>query len=193
MVAEPRTRVVVVGAGLAGLAAATVLRERGADVTVLEARDRVGGRVWSAELTGGDGLPATIERGAEFVLAGYDRFRAYAARFGLELVDTQMSYYVRKLFEHPHVTTDRLAEAGTAAARMLATAPERTTVADLLAALPVPADVRDSLRARIEISSGAGADEVHAGVLEHVASFEPLPSWRLAGGGRKRARCSLAA
>jgi NADPH-dependent 2,4-dienoyl-CoA reductase/sulfur reductase-like enzyme len=55
-------RAVVVGAGLAGLAAATVLAERGVDVVVLEARDRVGGRVWSDELGGDGGPPAVIER-----------------------------------------------------------------------------------------------------------------------------------
>lgn len=40
------TRVVVIGAGLSGLIAARELEARGCTVTVLEARDRIGGRVW---------------------------------------------------------------------------------------------------------------------------------------------------
>ena len=40
-------RVAVAGGGLAGLAAARALEQRGADVRVFEARDRVGGRVWT--------------------------------------------------------------------------------------------------------------------------------------------------
>jgi monoamine oxidase len=48
---KPR-RVVVLGAGIAGLVAARELERQGASVTVLEARSRVGGRVWT--LRGGD-------------------------------------------------------------------------------------------------------------------------------------------
>ncbi len=57
-------RVVVVGGGLAGLAAADELRRGGAEVVLLEARDRVGGRVWSRELDDG----SIVEMGAEFIL-----------------------------------------------------------------------------------------------------------------------------
>ncbi len=43
-----RRRVIVVGAGIAGLAAAHALADRGQDVVVLEARDRIGGRIWTS-------------------------------------------------------------------------------------------------------------------------------------------------
>src|SRR6201999_4165729 len=76
------TRVVVVGAGFAGLAAADALRARGAEGTVLEARDRVGGRGWGGPV--GDG--AVVERGAEFILPDYDVMRSLAARFDIPLV-----------------------------------------------------------------------------------------------------------
>lgn len=58
------TDVVVVGAGVAGLAAADALVADGADVVVVEARDRIGGRVHTIRPAG---AVAPIELGAEFV------------------------------------------------------------------------------------------------------------------------------
>ncbi|MFT4626228.1 MAG: polyamine oxidase [Myxococcota bacterium] len=48
--ADPDTRVLVIGAGAAGLTAAQVLHTAGVEVTVLEARHRIGGRVWTADV-----------------------------------------------------------------------------------------------------------------------------------------------
>src|SRR6478752_10512840 len=55
--------VVIVGAGLAGLAAAAKLGEAGFSVVMLEARDRIGGRVFTQH----DSAGAPIELGAEFI------------------------------------------------------------------------------------------------------------------------------
>ncbi len=75
---------VVVGAGLAGLSAATELADRGVAVRVLEARERVGGRVWSTTLTNG----AIVELGAEWIMPGDTTLRELADRFGVPLADT---------------------------------------------------------------------------------------------------------
>ena len=88
-------RVVVVGAGFAGLMAACRVAQAGRQVAVLEARNRVGGRVWSQELIPGD--PCTIiERGAEFVLDGYDLMRGVLGELGLGLAGMAMSFYERE-------------------------------------------------------------------------------------------------
>ncbi|HEY4312509.1 MAG TPA: NAD(P)/FAD-dependent oxidoreductase [Pirellulales bacterium] len=77
-------RVIVVGAGFAGLACASELHAAGYDVVVLEARDRIGGRVHT--LT--DFVPGrTVEAGGEFVGSNHPTWLAYAERFKLRLVD----------------------------------------------------------------------------------------------------------
>src|SRR3954469_13527694 len=55
--------VLVIGAGAAGLSAARTLADAGRSVIVLEARDRIGGRVWTDHTFG----PIPVERGAEFI------------------------------------------------------------------------------------------------------------------------------
>jgi monoamine oxidase len=57
-----RGKIVVVGAGVAGLSAARALVDAGAEVVVVEGRDRVGGRVWTDRSTG---LP--IDMGASWI------------------------------------------------------------------------------------------------------------------------------
>jgi monoamine oxidase len=77
-------RVVVVGAGFAGLAAAHELATAGYDVTVIEARNRVGGRV----ITFHDLVPGKhIEGGGELVGANHPTWAAYRDRFSLGFLD----------------------------------------------------------------------------------------------------------
>ena len=81
MTSKDRT-VTVIGAGLAGLSAAYDLHRAGWSVTVLEARDRVGGRVYS--LRGfSNGLVA--EGGGEFIDESHKRMLAFARQFHLGL------------------------------------------------------------------------------------------------------------
>ena len=54
------TRVVIIGAGLAGLTAARYLERSGAEVTMLEARSRVGGRVLTMREGFDDGQHAEL-------------------------------------------------------------------------------------------------------------------------------------
>jgi monoamine oxidase len=80
-------RVVVVGAGFAGLSAADSLVAAGCDVVVLEARNRVGGRVFTRH--NGFAAGQYGEGGAEFVAPNHTTLLALAARFGLDLLEAR--------------------------------------------------------------------------------------------------------
>jgi monoamine oxidase len=77
----PRVRVVIAGAGLAGLTAAHYLERTGAEVTVVEARDRVGGRVHT--LRGFEG-GQHAEAGADLIESEQSHLLGLAAEFGLK-------------------------------------------------------------------------------------------------------------
>ena len=91
-------KIVIIGAGLAGLSAAYELTQAGHDVTVLEARNRPGGRVYTLRDPFTDGLYA--EAGATRIPDHHHFTLKYAAMFGLTLdpfepPDLDSVYYVR--------------------------------------------------------------------------------------------------
>lgn len=92
MSARRRHDAVVVGAGLAGLAAALHLEAHGADVQVVEAKGEVGGRIHSMRRLG-----HRQEAGGAYIGAGYRRVIGVAKRLGVALVDvTPMLAFFRE-------------------------------------------------------------------------------------------------
>lgn len=186
-------RIAVIGAGLAGLSAANKLVDAGADVTVYEARDRVGGRIWSASVQAAGG-EAIIERGAEFFLNGYTAAEALLEKFGLALADTGMSYYVREPIDTPGITAADIVTAGKlAAANMTKPGAAELAAEDVIADIDASPEVIEALRGRIEISTSVPAKTVWSQALMNVASFEPLPSFRVAGGNDRLPKAMAAA
>jgi len=83
--AAPQLDVAVVGAGAAGLAAAARLADEGCTVAVLEARERIGGRILSVHAPG---LPSVVELGAEFIHGQASATLELLRRAGRAALDT---------------------------------------------------------------------------------------------------------
>lgn len=77
--------VLILGAGLSGLCAAYELQKAGFTVTLLEGRDRIGGRVWTVREPFADGYFAEI--GAARIASTHKHVLAYADELGLELTE----------------------------------------------------------------------------------------------------------
>jgi monoamine oxidase len=110
---RPPRSVIVVGAGLAGLAVAHELAARDCEVTVLEASDRPGGRAYTLREPFADGLHA--EAGAMTLTPHCHYAMHYLRELGVEtetadLFDTTFSYFARGRFFTPD--PESVAEAG---------------------------------------------------------------------------------
>jgi monoamine oxidase len=102
--------IIVVGAGLAGAAAALRSSELGCSITVIEARDRVGGRAYLKPFE--DGNTPSLEYGGAWITPWHRRIRARAAELGLELrprhpVTSRFWYRDGALHETPVAEAER--------------------------------------------------------------------------------------
>ncbi len=176
-------RVAVVGAGLAGLAGAEALAAAGHEPVVLEARDRVGGRVHSPRLDNG----AVVEMGAEFILPGCTETLALVERFDLGLWDKGMRYGQREP-RGVAVTPAAMAAAVAAIeAALAAGAGAGESVRGLLAGLEIDPGAREAILARAEVSAAAAGDLVPAAELALLARVSDLPAPGVAGGNQRLA------
>jgi monoamine oxidase len=87
---NPRFDVIVIGAGAAGLAAASTLADSGCRVCVLEARDRVGGRIFTRLEPDS---PIAVELGAEFVHGRSPATSRWLRRFNTPLIDASQTRF----------------------------------------------------------------------------------------------------
>jgi monoamine oxidase len=83
--ALPKPRIVIIGAGIAGLNAALTLQDAGVASTVYEASNRIGGRMFSATSIWADGQVS--EWCGELIDSGHETIIGLARRFGLPLDD----------------------------------------------------------------------------------------------------------
>lgn len=123
--ARRREDVVVVGAGLAGLVAARRVARAGHSVAVIEARDRVGGRMLSSPLAGG----GVVDLGAEFIGPTQNHIRALVDELG---IDTFASYVTGRNVYVARGSRTTYADDGLTGQAP----PDLAALADLLLAIP---------------------------------------------------------
>jgi len=201
------TRVLVAGAGLAGLSAALDLVTMGADVTVIEARDRVGGRVWTIR----DGFDERqhAEAGGDMIDEAQHEIRQLAEGLGLRLTRILRGgfAYVRPdASGRPRIVRrgavrgwDRLAEALQPLARPyrlaerrwdspIARALARQSVADWLDAINAGDELRATARGMRGFFLADPADLSLVALVDQFAEEDgPLPGamFRIEGGNDK--------
>jgi monoamine oxidase len=172
--------VLVLGAGIAGLAAARALAGRGMRPLVLEARDRVGGRIYSLQT--GHGV---VELGAEFVHGKEVKLWALIDEAGANTVERDGSMLRESstggLAEDEHIE-ERLFDP----LDQLADLPEDRTFADWLALSDVPKEQRMGLRSYVEGFNAADANRISALALglqqKAEEQIEGDRAWHVRGG-----------
>ncbi|MFN8151677.1 MAG: FAD-dependent oxidoreductase, partial [Solirubrobacterales bacterium] len=181
-------KICVIGAGLAGLAAAESLARGGADVIVLERSDRIGGRVWSERLPNG-GL---VERGGEFITAGYDATEEAASRLGLHLDGMGIRYPDRELAPDPGLERQSVLDAAAAVAAAATTDPDAPAALVLEREVDDPA-IRDLFAARVQSAAAYAFDLMDARWLGDVPKLVDRAETRRVRDGNQRLAEGLAA
>jgi monoamine oxidase len=171
--ATERTDVVIAGAGFAGLSAAVALHEAGLGVVVVEARDRVGGRVDSRI----NGLGDRYDRGGQFFCDDMPEVVKLARHFGKTFVTTPVD---GEFIVQPSMSEEE-GEATYGAAMSIRYREKRLdprdpaiaglTVAEWLARQPDPPEAKAAYRSMIE------------GLWCHP--LEIIPLWHLADNDRR--------
>jgi monoamine oxidase len=174
--------VLILGAGMSGLIAARALAERGVRVCVLEAKQRVGGRIMSQKVEGG----GTVELGAEFIHGRAPELWALIDEVGAKTVERHGSM-LREEWPGGLVEDDPQDNAMFEPLEQLENfTGEDQTFADWLAASNVANELRPALTAYVEGFNAADAQRISVrslGVQQKAEdATEGDRSWQLPGG-----------
>lgn len=172
--------ILVIGAGIAGLAAARALADRGLRPVVLEARDRVGGRIHSLQTETG-----VVELGAEFVHGKDGALWSLMAEAGAEAIE-RAGVMLR---EDGDGELDKDEDAAGGAFDVLSDLshlPDDMSFADWLASSDLPEEERRGLRGYVEGFNAADANRISSlslGVQQRAEeSTDGDRVWHLRGG-----------
>ena len=182
-----KIKVAVVGAGFAGLTAAFELHSLGFSVTVLEAQSRVGGRVWSAQLSNG----AIAEMGGEWIWSNDTAVIRMADRLDLSLVMVGVDFRTRKVVNGPSVPIDQQDEANRIASESLAALDPKEisylTIGEFLKNLPLSSPQRLLLSSRLGGSFGADLHNIALRMLGDFSVGKSSEYFRFAKGNQSLA------
>ena len=130
-----------------------------------------------------------VERGAEFVLDGYDLMRALADEFGLQLAEMAMSYYEREPRGGAATTYQEMARCAEVVAGAAASARPGMPLSKVVASWPGSPAALAAYMSRIEVTHGVAARNLAAAAVTDVTGgFTRRPCWRVAGGNQLVAR-----
>ena len=184
-------QVIVVGAGVAGLVAAKRLSDRGLDVLVLEARDRVGGRLWSHRMPNGE----IVELGGEWISTSQGAVVGLANELGLGLIDTGMDFISRDPIGGPPIAAaeheqlarllhDRMADIGP---------PRLSSISaqEVLDSLGETGPTMSILRSRLQGTAGAPLESIAAAEIGEEFGIGDQASYVRVDGGNDRLAIAL--
>ena len=160
----------IIGAGFAGLAAALELQDLEYQVTVFEARKRVGGRVWSTTLSNSE----ITELGGEWINVKDEQILGMIDRLGLQKAEVGVNFLQRKVIVGAPVSIEEQQAAVELAAKTLAAMHkkdiETQSLGEFINSLPLNETQKKYFYSRLQISYGIDLKKVALRMMENDIS-----------------------